>query len=460
MKASWEATPFPEQMEFVHDTSRFSAAFSGVRGGKSISGAVKAAARIVREALRDGTFANPWAPVGSQPMVSRDFPTKLYWVVAPSYSLANIAWSMLRQVLAQVEPLILHEVEGAIWLQGGILIQRKTGSDERSLQGAKLSGVWVDEVGTLKKSTYLQLRNRLADLRGWMVMTGSPRPDSFTRDLHYANHTLAGLRTHLWPTAANPHIPREEVEHARATLPRHHYERDWEASFESFEGLIYDSFDANRHTIASDDIPTTNMEWYGGQDYGTASPGCWLSVGVHKPTGNVYVTDEVYEARLPITNESKTDKSPTWVSMVKPIYDARRVKRAYVDVSDGNKGMLAYNKAGISSVVVSKGSIIEGIRVVQRFLGSHEGEAHLFIDRACENLIREIRAYVFEVTSGGIILERPDKKCSDHALDALRYALISLFGITSVPNWAPPAPADIDWAALEAYTRRSMRRSR
>jgi hypothetical protein len=421
--------PFPPSEAFYRDPSRDTFAFCGVRAGKSYMGAEKAAARIVMETVKALTAGCDWKPIGKEPKASKDKPRVTFWVVAPTMSLTTLSWAMFRSVLQRVAPLIISEVDGEIWLEGGCLIQRKTGFDETQLQGAAVSGVWADEIATLPYASYLQIRNRLSDKEGWLIGTGSPRPDSWAKPtLWDARDFLEDTGIHHWTTEQNPWYPRKELERMRAMLPERWFKRDFMASWDTFEGLVYQSFDPLIHIIEPDLIPDEDMRWWGGQDWGWASPGCFLLIGQHVPTGAIYVVDEIYADRLPTHVEGPGE---SWVRRVGPIHEHRGLVTVYCDVSKGTQDVFHYRKAGIPARVTKKGSgsVIDGIKTVERLMIPHPetGVPQLRISSACRNLIREVRSYVYVCDDEGNVRDRIDASCADHALDALRYGIIGEF---------------------------------
>ena len=414
---SWSATPFPEQEAAYRDLHRDVAMFAGVRGGKSRIGAEKTAARIwfeiATEVNSDPSLWN-WSPLGDIPMVSRDTPRKKYWVVAPTYTLVNESWVQLRSALSRIEESILYESDGVIWLRTGVLIERRTGSDERQLQAAKLAGCWVDEVCTLPYASYLQIRNRLVDLEGWLIATGSPRPNSWARDVIYNKGTSGVTGVHLWTTIDNPHIPRDEIERAREELAHYWFCRDYLASWEAHPALVFPEWSPIKHVVQPEDVPTDGMVYYGAQDWGYAAPGCFLLLGHHRPSGRLYAVEEIYTDRLPVVVEEQANyEGTTWVSLVKPYVEEYKLRQVWTDVSDGNKSTLAYRRAGIPAVVATKGKILDGIKTMSRLM---QGETPVLqVSSACGNLINELGSFCFKILRNGMVLEEVDPDCSDHA---------------------------------------------
>lgn len=265
-------------------------------------------------------------------------------------------------------------------------------------------------------------------------------------------------------TGDNPWFPKKELARARRSMPERWYRRDFEASWDTFEGLVYQGFDPSIHAVDPSKVPTVDMRYWGGQDWGWASPGCFVLLGQHVPTGQIYAISEVYADRLPTYVEGPGE---SWVRRVGPIHREFGLVTVYCDVSKGSQDVFCYRKAGIPARVTKKGagSLIDGIKVVERLLtlDPERGAPQLVLSSACRNLIRELRSYVYVCDDEGNVKDRIDPTCSDHALDALRYGIIGEFeraeagfGVME-PRKAPELLADWTIADLKEYGRRQAR---
>jgi len=238
---------FESQQRFLRDRRPQVFAFSGVRGGKSEGGANAFALRIWEEAAAHlravaSGDAERWEPVGDEPMSSTDEPRRLYWVVAPSYRLAIITWRKVMRALKPLRHLIVKQIVGEVWLPGGVLIQMRTGKDEAQLQGDRLDGALVDEICVLPESSFDQIQNRLTDHEGWLIGIGSPRPGTWPKARIWDAGESDDVGLHHWTTLDNPHIPRRSIERARARLSARWFRRDFEASWDVFDGLVWEEF--------------------------------------------------------------------------------------------------------------------------------------------------------------------------------------------------------------------------
>jgi len=292
------ATPFPAQWGFYGDTRRFVFGFCGVRAGKTEGAAEKVVARIAAEMFDElarlsaagppdskGYFPGEWRPSKGTPS-DGDEPRRLYWIVAPTYKLAQVAWRKVRRVLARLGPLIVSSKDGVEWLRTGIRVEMRTGKHPDQLQADRVDGALADEICTMQEDAYSQLLNRLTDSGGWLVGIGSPRPGSWAKRriwdyLQGQERGTAGTDdagVHHWTTLDNPHIAREHIEAARRDLPAIWFRRDFEAGWATFEGLIYNDY-AGALDSATVDVDLSDLR--GRQidvaiDFGLTRPSCVL----------------------------------------------------------------------------------------------------------------------------------------------------------------------------------------
>ena len=458
---------FPAQWDFYTDTSKDVAAFCGVRSGKTYAGAEKFISRIVADLvdfLRQED--SEWSFVGQRPMVGRDQPRATYWVVAPTYDLARIAWAMCRNVLRRLEGLILHEVDGVVWLRSGVLIERRTGSNETQLQGASLSGVWIDEVCTIPHESYLQIRNRLTDVEGWAVMTGSPRPGTWAKETLWDRaDENPQLSVRTWTTEENPYIPREALEEAKAQLPPRWYRRDFLASWETFAGLVYDDY-----TVAPDglggcslvdldpaDFPTYPVD--AALDFGRRRPAFMLLAevpGLASDGGPAEVVIEELVA-ADILEERWAQECAALCQRlgvtVRNAYcdPAGRARNAQTGISSVDTIRRVFKEEGIMSGGVYwpssaiERSIASGIEVLSSRIRSASGVRRLFVERGLAAPGR-LRSYPRGVVgihgslSGYVWPSAPGRDeplkdgVHDHFVDALRYAVVCKHGVIRAPD--------------------------
>lgn len=198
--------------------------------------------------------------------------------------------------------------------------------------------------------------------------------------------------------------------------------------FVSLSGLIY-PFDQKRHVIETYHF---NPNWltFTSMDHGLKNPTCWLWLQVDND-GNIYVFDEHYEAGQYVKHHAN-----------KVIEKERNLPQGFIAYRTGDPSIVnrtplngqsvqsAYSDEGIF-IMPGNNDVQIGIDRVGYLLNPvDQEEPRLFIARKCQNLIRELRRYRWDewaskkatVAKGEKITP---KKKDDHAVDALRYAVMS-----------------------------------
>ena len=202
------------------------------------------------------------------------------------------------------------------------------------------------------------------------------------------------------------------------------YDEDWtrrylKGEWFNFEGLVYQEFERDIHVKDFSSTRCCYEEYFGGFDYGFRNPFCFLVIA-RDSDDNLIVLDELYQDGL--TNSEIAIKAR---ELVKPYSDNFCCVFADPSMPAVIEEM---NRLGIYCDP-GNNDVLSGISVVKNHLKNHS----LLIDKNCVNLIREIESYRYEKnTYGRNYSERPVKK-DDHAVDALRYALMGVgdFGGTT-----------------------------
>jgi phage terminase large subunit len=142
---------------------------------------------------------------------------------------------------------------------------------------------------------------------------------------------------------------------------------------------------------------------YIGCDFGysqdsTAIVGCYIE------GSNLYIVGEIYKKKMFIDDISMELKKKGWD------------KYSIACDSAEPRSIADLKRQGIKAYAVKKGkdSINHGISWLQNMT--------IIIDEKCENVIREIRDYTWLKDKDGTYIQKPNPACSDHTLDALRYA--------------------------------------
>ncbi len=296
-------------------------------------------------------------------------------------------------------------------------------------QGSSLDFVWFDEEPP--KDIYDECRMRVLDKRGDIFGTMTPLKGlTFIHDEIYLN---SGNSSEVWyefmEWGDNPYLDKEEVEFLTQTLSSDQLESRRFGRFKSSSGLVYPEFDENIHVLKSPfKVPN---DW---QDIISIDPGLnnplsahWYCVDYDE---NVYVIAEHFEAGRDISYHAQK---------IKEISDNLGWKRerngeilALIDSAANQKTLASTHSVtelfcdfGIRVNPRVNKDLFSGIQRVKQYLKTTDGKPKIYIFPNCVNLIRELKTYRWG--EGDV-----PKKSDDHALDELRYYIMTK------PEYSPP----------------------
>ena len=288
-------------------------------------------------------------------------------------------------------------------------------------QGSSLDFVWFDEEPP--QDIYQECLMRVLDKKGDIFGTMTPLKGlTFIYDEIYLNKKQ---NPQVWcefmEWGDNPYLDKEEVLSLTNSLAEDTLESRRYGRFKSAEGLVYPEFDENVHVIDPVNLP---CDW---QDNISIDPGLnnplsahWYSVDYD---GNVYVVAEHFEAGKDVFYHSQRIKEISQRLGWKK--DKQGRINALIDSAANQKTLSSiksvtelFYENGINVNPLVDKDLFSGIQRVKQYLKVVNGKPKLYIFRTCVNLIRELKSYRWGQG------ETP-KKIDDHALDELRYYLMS-----------------------------------
>jgi len=190
---------------------------------------------------------------------------------------------------------------------------------------------------------------------------------------------------------------------------------DWNIN----EGVAFPEFIREMHTVDPFEIPNSWFR-FKGADYGYTSPSAVLWMAVDPDDNTIVVYRELYSKGL--TGEALGDAIMELelgeVSNVTGVLDTAAWNRTgYTGPTIGQ----ALNQAGCSFRPSDKNRIAGKIQIHERLKLAASGRPKLQIFKTCRNIVRELETLPISTTNS----EDVDTTASDHAYDALRYALMS-----------------------------------
>ena len=306
---------------------------------------------------------------------------------------------------------------------GGISVIGFKSCDQgrEKFQGASLDFVWFDEEPP--KDVYEECRMRVFDRRGDLFGTMTPLKGlTFVYEEIFMNkHADPEIWYEFMEWADNPYLSKEEISALEKTMDESQLQARRYGKFASSSGLVYPEFDEHFHVIEPFRVP---KEW---QDNISIDPGLnnplsahWYAVDFDD---NVYVIYEHFKAGKDV------DYHASEIKRICDLLDWKREEKgrikAMIDSAakqrtlSGVKSVceLFYERGILVNPDVDK-DLFSGIARVKSYLNRNNGLPNLYIFSSCVNLIRELKSYFWG--SG----DSP-RKVDDHALDEMRYYLMS-----------------------------------
>ena len=396
------------QKTIATDQRRFRVAVCGRRFGKTHL--------ALRELCR---FASP--------------PDKLVYYVAPTFRMAKqILWKQLKKRLIALNwARKINESDLSISLVNGSEICLRSSDNYDSLRGVGLDFIVLDEAADMDEAVWKEvLRPTLSDRGGHAMFLGTPKGLNWLKDLYDLGKTdPENWAAYQFTTLQGQNVPESEIEAARRDLDERTFRQEYEASFETYAGLIYYSFkDANVQEVEPIKDNETILV---GLDF-NIDP---LSAVVGVRRGNYLdIVDEIV-----IHGANTFD----FCQELKRRYPKHRIE-IYPDASGAQRRTSSnttdhaiLSNAGFTvRVNRTNPSVTDRIASVNSRLATASGEHYIRINKKCRTLIKCLTSQVYK--SGTRI---PEKGEFDHSNDSLGY----------LTHWHWPIRRDVDTSDQPTY---------
>lgn len=293
------------------------------------------------------------------------------------------------------------------------------GRDESSymlIQGMTLAGVLLDEVALMPRSFVEQALARCSvpGSKFWFNCNPEGPEHWFYKEwvLKCKEHKALHLHfTMMDNLALDPEV-RERYERMYSGV---FYDRYIRGEWCVAEGRIYDMFDRAKHVVAAPPGPCT--QYYISMDYGTQNPTAMLLWG--KCGGMWYMLREYYYSGRD-QKAQKTDEQ-YYAELVRLAGDLP-IRAVIVDPSAASM-IATIRQHGQFMVRPADNAVLDGIRVTATALS----DGRIKICECCANALEELPGYVWDDKAAQRGEDKP-LKINDHAMDALRYFSMEVFG--------------------------------
>ncbi len=362
------------------------------------------------------------------------------WYIAPSYPQAKaIAWRRLKKVSRLHWAKTPSETELTVHLDSGSSISLRGADRPDSLRGSGLDLVVLDEFASMRPEAWNEvLRPALSDRKGRALFIGTPKGHNhFFETFQYAKiQSDPEWAAFQYTTAQGGIVDLGELHSASKQLDPESFRQEYEAEFTGAgRSRVYYAFNRDPHVKPLSFDPALPLVWT--IDF-NVNPMCMLLLQ-RLPDDTVRVLDEIV---LKNTNTEEACKAliDRLAQKQKPINlqifgdasgNQRRTSGATTDWSIIRNFFTNWRGTYNHSVHVNNvnPAVRDRINCVNsRFLNA-DGEARLFIDPRCTELIRDLDQVVWQVDSNGLTASDINKSDPNrtHASDALGYYIAQAF---------------------------------
>ena len=392
----------PSQISVVKDPHRFRVMRCGRRFGKT---------SLIAEEIKGMAISKP---------------SRISYIANNYQQARDIMWEFLKKELRAA---IIDTNEARLEIKvktvkgGESLIVLRGWESVENLRGQAFDFLCLDEVAMMRNfwvNWQEVLRPTLTDRRGQALFASTPKGFNHFYDLCNKELTDEEFKSFHFTSWDNPHLPKDELEKARATLPPDRFAQEYEASFQKTQGLVYKEFSREKHLY--DELPALaphftphglrmdNQKYskIGGVDFGYRNPAAVLHCRFDGE--KLWIEDEWYK-------RERTDiQIAEYVALCK-------FKEVYPDPENaGAIEELRRKLINVKEVIKGPNSVKSGIQSIREMLIRGD----LMINKRCVNLISEFEMYSYEEEDAEKNEQENPIKKHDHALDALRYVVTSL----------------------------------
>ncbi len=390
----------PAQVTIANDTSRWRVVIAGRRFGKT------------HLAIRELCFH------------ARD-PDKDVWYVAPSYKMAKqIVWKKLKTRLQDLRWVKKHnETELTINLVNGSTISLKGADNYDSLRGVGLDFIVLDEFADIDpEAWYETLRPTLSDKQGRALFIGTPKGISnWSYELYQNALDNPDWQSFQYTTIDGGNVKPEEIEAARRDLDERTFRQEYMATFETYAGRIYYSFDRVGNVVDGLLEPKDLDTIYIGMDFNIDPMSAVVAI---RRGDTLCVIDEIrmYSSNTQEVVEevrSRYPKSKIWCYPDPAGHQRKSSAGGATDIT------ILQNAGWVVKAPRQHTPVRDRINAVNSRLCDSTGIRHLFITPKCKYTIEGLERHTYKEGT-----TQPDKDSGyDHMMDALGYMIDYLFPV-------------------------------
>jgi len=337
-------------------------------------------------------------------------------IMAPNYSLSAISFELQRKFVRffDLEVDRDNNKDRVLELSNGSSVRAGSISQVDSCVGRSYNLIVYDEAALSKsgeESFNVALRPTLDRPGSKAIFISTPRGKKnwftgfYNRGFSPEFPQWASIHADY---LENPRMSVADVDDARRSMSKAEFEQEYCASFNTFEGQIFEGFDDDN--IQSEMPNLSECEVFAGIDPGYRDPTAFVVIAYHIPTDKFFIIDEYLQ------NAKTTDIHAAAMQEMIVKYN---IDNIFIDSA---AAQFASDLAYIYDISTAKAKkqVNEGIAYVQTLV---EKKQVIVLDR-CTHTLDMMDQYQWD-TNEALITEKPIHNKYSHMADAIRYALYS-----------------------------------
>lgn len=333
-------------------------------------------------------------------------------IMSPNYSLSQISFDLQRQLIRKFDLEVTKDnaKDKIIELSNGSTVRMGSVNQVDSCVGRSYDLIIFDEAALSDdgmKAFDVALRPTLDKPHSKAIFISTPRgrnnwfSEFYERGFSDKYPQWCSIHA-TWED--NPRAVPEDIEDARRSMTTSHFEQEYMASFNVFEGQIW-TFMGDTFTEAPE-----GLDIFAGLDVGFRDPTAFVVCGYDWNTERYYVLDEYKRA------EATTEQHAI---EIRKLLDKWGCEMTFIDAAAQQTKFDFAQNYDISTNNAKK-SVLDGIAAV----GVLCEQRRLWVHEDCEEVLKSLDQYKWD-PNAALLKEKPVHNDASHLADALRYAIYS-----------------------------------
>ena len=335
-------------------------------------------------------------------------------IMSPNYNLSSISFELQRKLIKHFDLEVEKDnlKDKVIELANGSTIRMGSLSTVDSTVGRSYNLIIFDEaaLGSDGEAAFnVSLRPTLDRANAKAIFISTPRGKHNWFSTFWQRGFDENYKEWISLQAdytENERMTTADVDEARRSMSKAEFDQEYLASFNTFEGQIFGTFDSE--LCVQEFEHSDGVEYIAGLDPGYRDPTAFVVVAYDGKLDKFHVVDEYQES------EATTEGHAAAIGEFVAKYG---IESIFIDSAAAQfAGDLAYTY-DIASIKAKK-QVLEGIAYVQTVVD----QGRLLVAPHCKHTLKMLDQYQWSKNTA-LIREKPEHDINSHIADALRYAL-------------------------------------